>query len=121
MAKIINIKSFTDSRGSLSVIEDEIGFNVKRVFYIYDVDNSVRGKHRHKKTMQAAICINGSCKIYNDNNVEEQVFELDSRSKCLILYPEDYHYMFDFTKDAILLVLASELYDFEDYIFEPYK
>lgn len=120
MAKIINIKSFIDERGALSVIENEIGFNVKRVFYIYNVDHSTRGKHRHKKTIQAAICINGSCKIFNDNNIEQEVFELNSKNKCLLLYPEDYHYMYDFSKDAILLVLASELYDYDDYIFEPY-
>ena len=55
MPKLIEIKSFKDDRGSLTVLEDNIPFDIKRVFYIYDVDNSIRGNHRHHKTIQAAI------------------------------------------------------------------
>ena len=63
MAEIIRLRTFTDQRGSLSVVEDEIPFPIRRVFYIYDVDDSVRGGHRHKKTIQAAICVKGSGRI----------------------------------------------------------
>ena len=121
MAQLIDLKTFTDKRGNLTVIEKVIPFDLKRIFYIYGVDDSVRGGHRHKTTIQAAICIQGSCHIYNNDGKEENHFVLDQPNKCLILQPQDWHRMDHFTKDAILMVLASEYFNEEDYIFEPYQ
>lgn len=121
MAKKLDLKTFTDSRGNLTVIEKVIPFDVKRIFYIYGVDDSVRGGHRHYKTIQAAICISGSCVIYNHDGQHEEDFVLDTPSKCLILEPKDWHKMYKFSKDAILMVLASEYFSPEDYIYEPYS
>jgi dTDP-4-dehydrorhamnose 3,5-epimerase-like enzyme len=121
MAHIIDLKTFTDKRGNLTVVEKILPFEIKRVFYIYGVDDSKRGGHRHHKTIQAAICIKGSCKIYNNNSKKEDVFELNSPNKCLILQPEDWHTMYDFSEDAILMVFASEFFEASDYIFEPYS
>ena len=121
MADFIKIKTFSDQRGSLSVLEKEIPFDIKRVFYIYNVDDSVRGLHRHHKTIQAAVCIKGSCIISNDNGNKKEEFILDSPTKCLIINPEDFHWMHNFSKDAVLLVLASEFFDPKDYIYEPYN
>ncbi len=120
MAHIIDLQTHTDKRGNLTVIEKILPFDIKRIFYIYGVDNSERGGHRHHKTKQAAICIQGSCIISNNNGKEKQEFILNKPSKCLILQPEDYHSMYNFTKDAILMVLASEYYNYSDYIFENY-
>jgi len=120
MANLIDLKTFTDKRGNLTVIEKVIPFEIKRVFYIYGVDDSKRGGHRHYKTRQAAICIKGSCTIYNNNNSIEDIFELDKPNKCLILDPDDWHTMYNFSADAILMVFASEYFDENDYIFEPY-
>jgi len=121
MAKIIDLKTFTDTRGNLTVIEKVIPFEIKRIFYIYGVDSSVRGGHRHHSTIQAAICICGSCVIYNNDGIKEQEFTLDKPSTCLILEPKDWHQMYKFSPDAILMVLASEYYDEKDYIFTSYK
>jgi len=121
MPKLIEIKTFSDERGHLSVLEQNIPFAIKRVFYIYGVDNSVRGNHRHHKTIQAVICISGSCVICNNDGTIQEEFILDKPNKCLFLYPQDYHYMHSFSKDAILLVLASENFNPNDYIYEPYK
>lgn len=121
MPHLIDLKTFTDSRGNLTVIERVIPFDIKRIFYIYGVDNSRRGCHRHKKTIQAAVSIQGKCEIFVDNHKEQQKFVLDSPSKCLILNPEDWHYMDGFSEDCILMVFASEYYDAVDYIFEPYS
>lgn len=120
MAKIISLNTFSDQRGSLTVLERILPFDIKRVYFIYNVDNSVRGGHRHISTIQAAICIKGSCKIYTNNNEVEDEHLLDSPDKCLILFPEDWHEMSDFSEDAVLLVLASELFNTEDYIYEKY-
>ncbi len=121
MAHIIDLKTFTDKRGNLTVIEKVIPFDIKRIFYIYGVDDSKRGGHRHHKTIQAAFCIKGSCTIYNNNGTNEDTFELNQPNKCLIIEPKDWHTMFNFSPDAILMVLASENFDEKDYIFEPYK
>ncbi len=121
MAKLIDLKTFTDQRGNLTVIEKVIPFDIKRIFYIYGVDDSARGGHRHHKTVQAAICLAGKCTVYNDNNIETHEFILDSPSKCLILYPEDWHKMYSFSPEAILMVLASEFFDAADYIYESYR
>lgn len=121
MAHIISLKTFTDKRGNLTVIEKSIPFDIKRIFYIYGVDDSVRGGHRHVKTIQAAICIQGSCTIYNNDNTKKEEFVLDSPDKCLILEPQDWHQMHSFSKDAILMVLASEFFDANDYIYEQYN
>ena len=121
MAELLDLKTYTDARGNLTVIEKQVPFDIKRIFYIYGVDNSERGGHRHKENRQAAICIKGKCTIYSNNGKKEQVFQLDQPYKCLILEPEDWHTMYNFSEDAILMVLASEYFDENDYIHEPYK
>ncbi len=122
MAYFIDLKTNSDDRGSLTVIEKVLPFEIKRVYYIYDnKENLPRAKHRHKKTVQATICLKGSVEVYNNNGTHKQNFVLDSPSKCLILEPQDWHIMHKFSEDAILLVLASSEYDTEDYIHEEYK
>lgn len=121
MAELIDLKTFTDLRGNLTVIERVIPFDIKRIFYIYGVDDSVRGGHRHHETIQAAFCIQGSCVIYCNDGALEGEFCLDSPHKCLILKPQDWHTMSHFSPNAILMVLASEYFDQSDYIYEPYN
>ena len=119
MAYLINLDTITDIRGSLCVIEKILPFDIKRVYYIFDVKEK-RGGHRHKTTKQALICLGGKCNVFVDNGKEKKVFKLNKNNKCLILEPEDWHYMEKFTKKAILLVLSSNYYDKEDYITEGY-
>lgn len=121
MAHFISLKTFTDKRGNLTVIEKVIPFDIKRIFYIYGVDDSVRGGHRHVKTIQAAICIKGSCVIASNDSQTKEQFVLNSPDKCLILEPKDWHQMHSFTEDAILMVLASEHFDPKDYIYDNYN
>jgi dTDP-4-dehydrorhamnose 3,5-epimerase-like enzyme len=121
MAHLIDLTTFTDTRGNLTVIEKGIPFDIKRIFYIYGVDESVRGGHRHQKTVQAAICIQGHCTIFNNDSIKTEEFALDKPSKCLILNPEDWHQMYNFSPDAILMVLASTFFDPQDYIFRRYE
>lgn len=123
MAKLIALSTFSGANGSLSVLEDfQIPFAIKRFFYIYHVDDSYRGGHRHRNTFQAAICLTGSCQIYNNNGAgQTEVLFLDAPNKCLLLDPDDWHVMFDFSKDAILLVATSTNFDENDYIYEKYE
>lgn len=121
MSHLLEIKTFKDGRGSLTVLDRELPFQVQRIYYIYDVPgDQIRAGHRHRKNIQALICIRGSCNIFVDNGVAQETYLLDAADKCLIMAPEDWHTMYNFTPDAILLVLASEHYDLNDYIDEKY-
>ncbi len=120
MAYIMNLPTFEDEKGKLTVIEKILPFKIKRVYYIYDV-KSKRGGHRHKKTIQALIALGGKCEVYVNNGKEKKIFLLDSPTKCLVLEPEDWHTMDNFDENTILLVFASEYYDKNDYIDEEYK
>lgn len=121
MSRLLFLETHSDCRGNLTVIEKVLPFQIKRLFYIYGVDNSVRGGHRHNVTEQAAICLCGSCRIHCDNGTIQEEFLLDSPKKCLLIGHDDWHTMYDFTPDAVLLVLASTEYDYQDYIFTPYN
>ncbi len=85
------------------------------------MDDSTRGGHRHHKAYQAAFCIKGSCIISNNDGSNKTDFILDSPSRGLILEPRDWHTMHHFSSDAILMVLASEEFDSNDYILEKYQ
>ncbi len=117
MARLINLDEIIDPRGSLTVIENKLPFDIKRVFYLYDV-KSQRGGHAHKKTQMAIACPRGRCEIYTNDGISENTFILEKPNQLLILKPSDWHTMNHFSDDALLLVLASENYDSEDYIFE---
>ena len=116
MAKFLKFKTHIDDRGSLTVIEKQIPFDIKRVFYIYDVDDSKRGFHKHKSTIQLAVCLNGSCDIVVEK-INKEIYELNKPEIGLIIEPEDYHWMENFSKGTVLLVMASEEFDEKDYIY----
>lgn len=122
MAKLFDLKTLVDKRGNLTVIEEEIPFDIKRIFFIYGVDSSVRGKHRHKKTRQFLVSLKGKCRICNKSSHDSplDIFELDSPSKALLLEPEDWHFMDNFSEDCILQVFASTKFDPDDYIYREY-
>ena len=116
MAKIIKFKTYSDIRGCLTVLEKQIPFDIKRVFYIYEVDDSKRGFHKHNLTRQVAICIQGSCDIVIENS-KKVAYRLNKPDIGLVIEPDDFHWMENFSNDSILLILASEFYDENDYIY----
>lgn len=108
-----------DTRGQLIAIEanKDVPFEVKRVYYMYDTGEGVRrGYHAHKQLQQVLICIHGSCKILLDNGIEKEIVPLDDPSVGLFIGNNMWREMFDFSSDAVLMVLASEYYDESDYI-----
>lgn len=105
--------------GTLTAIEGgmDIPFDVKRIYYIYDVPEGVRrGFHSHVDLHQILICVHGSVKILTKTPFEEEIVELSSESKGLYIGPMVWREMYDFSEDAVLLVLASEHYTEDDYI-----
>jgi len=109
-----------DDRGQLVALEEfnDIPFRIKRVYYMYETREGVtRGFHAHKSLEQILICIHGSCKIRLDNGLgERKVIPLEKPYEGLYVSNDMWREMFDFSPDAVLMVLASELYDEEDYI-----
>lgn len=108
-----------DERGQLVALEEnkDIPFKIRRVYYMYDTGAGVtRGYHAHKHLEQILICVHGSCKIRLDDGYEKIVVPLDKPNEGLYVSNAMWREMFDFSSDAVLLVLASELYDESDYI-----
>ncbi|MGN0496598.1 MAG: sugar 3,4-ketoisomerase [Lachnospiraceae bacterium] len=108
-----------DDRGMLIALEQhkDFPFDVKRVYYMYDTREGVhRGFHAHKKLEQILVCVHGSCKILLDNGREKEIVVLDKPYEGLYISNNIWREMFDFSSDAVLLVLASEYYTEEDYI-----
>ncbi len=108
-----------DHRGQLVALEEgkEIPFQVKRVYYMYDTVEGVRrGYHAHKCLEQILVCVHGSCKILLDNGKETAVVSLDTPFEGLYIANDIWREMYDFSSDAVLMVLASEMYDENDYI-----
>ena len=119
MAYLIVLPTFQDDRGSITVVEKMLPFDIKRFYYIYGV-TSKRGGHRHKITKQALISLGGSCDVYVNNGDSETIYTLDKPNVCLVLDPKDWHTMDNFSTGSTLMVFASELYDVADYIDEKY-
>ncbi len=108
-----------DERGQLVALEEykDIPFCVKRVYYMYDtVEGVVRGKHAHKTLEQILVCIHGSCKILLDDGKEKKIVPLEKPYEGLYVSNSMWREMYDFSEDAVLMVLASDVYKEEDYI-----
>ncbi len=108
-----------DDRGMLVALEEfsDIPFEIKRVYYLYDTKEGVhRGFHAHKSLQQILICIHGFCKVLLDNGKEKKIVSLEKPYEGLYIPNNMWREMYDFSSDAVLLVLASEVYKEEDYI-----
>lgn len=119
ISKLYNFSSNGDERGALVVIDKNCGlpFQLKRVYYIFGTQQGIsRGYHAHKKLHQIAVCLSGSCRILIDNGKDRESIILKSPKIGIDLPPMLWHEMHDFSNDCILLVLASDYYDEEDYI-----
>jgi len=118
VAYLIQLETFTDDRGSLTVIEKQIPFSIKRVFYLYDLGDKPRGLHKHYDLTEAVICLSGSFVMSIKNDKITKNFLLNSKRECLIIPPNDFRILHSFTKHCVILVLASCEYDKKDYIFQ---
>ena len=108
-----------DERGQLVALEEhkDIPFEIKRVYYMYDTSKGVtRGQHAHKSLEQILICIHGSCKLMLDNGKEKKIVSLEKPYEGLYISNNIWREMYDFSSDAVLMVLASDVYKEEDYI-----
>lgn len=116
---LLSFEEHGDDRGTLIALEQNknIPFEIKRCYYMFDTVQGVRrGFHAHKTLKQVLVCVKGQCKVLLDDGKEKEHVSLDSPNKGLYIKSDIWREMYDFSEDAVLMVLASELYDESDYI-----
>lgn len=117
--RLVKLSRHQDSRGVLLVgeFESDVPFSVKRFFMATNVPSrELRGEHAHKLCHQFLICLNGSVSVVVDNGSNRFEYKLDSPEVGLYAPPMLWLNQHNFSKDACLLVFASDLYDPLDYI-----
>lgn len=111
----------SDRRGNLTVVENmaTVPFDIKRVYYLYDVPGGAsRGGHAHKEMSQLIIAASGSFTVTLDDGAIKRSFLLNHPYQALHVVPGLWRTLDDFSSGAVCMVLASELYSEEDYIRE---
>ena len=111
----------SDRKGNISVVQngDTVPFDVKRVYYLYDVPGGEsRGAHAHKKLSQLIVAASGSFRVILDDGRAKRTFFLNRPYQGLYLKPGIWRDLNDFSSGAVCMVLASEKYDPDDYIRE---
>lgn len=112
-------KHHSDRRGNLTVVENgtTLPFNTKRVYYLYDVPGGAsRGAHAHKTLEQLIVAASGSFKVALDDGTDKKTFFLNRPYQGLYIKPGMWRNLEDFSSGAVCMVLASEVYQPEDYI-----
>jgi oxalate decarboxylase/phosphoglucose isomerase-like protein (cupin superfamily) len=116
--KIIDIPKINNTRGNIGVIEnDTIPFDVKRVYYLFDVPSGAkRGGHAHKKLKQVILAISGSFDVVLKNGKSKEIVTLNRPDKGLLIENNIWRELENFSSGSVCLVLASEEFSENDYI-----
>lgn len=117
--EMINLKGIGDGRGLLVSVEahKSIPFEIKRMYFLTQLKNDLpRGFHAHKNLRQLIICVNGDFDLILDDGKEKKEVHLNDPTKGLIIESMIWREMHNFSKDCVIMVLASEYYDETDYI-----
>ena len=116
---LIELPKITDPRGNLSFIEggQQIPFDIKRVYYLYDVPGgSDRGSHAHKNLHQFIVAMSGSFDVVLNDGKEKKRFHLNRSYNGLYICPMIWRNLDNFSSGSVCMVLASEYYSEMDYI-----
>jgi hypothetical protein len=117
--KLVDLPKISDPRGNLTFIEGggrHIPFDIKRVYYLYDVPGgSERGGHAHKALSQLIIAMSGSFDVVLDDGHEKRRFHLNRSYTGLFVCPMIWRELDNFSSGSVCMVLASNLYDEDDY------
>lgn len=118
--KILSIPKIEDPRGNLSVIEnDVIPFDIKRVYYLYDVPSGAeRGGHSHKEQHEFLVALSGSFDVVLNNGKQVQKVTLNKPYEGLLIPNGIWRELKDFSSGAVCLVIASDVFEEADYIRE---
>ena len=113
------LKTYTDNRGSLTIVEEglEVPFSIQRVYWIHSVpQGEERGKHSNKVSSEYVVAVSGSVDITLEDINGRTTYHLDAKDKGLLIPPDTWDEIRNFSPDAVLLVLASHSYDESTYI-----
>ena len=119
--EIIDLPKITDPRGNLTVAEQKknVPFPIKRVYWTYDVPGGEsRGGHAHKNLYQLVVAMSGSFTVTLDNGEQKETILLNHPWQGLLIKPNTWRTLDDFSTGAVCMVLASEPFDAEDYIYD---
>lgn len=117
--KLIDLRKIHDPRGNLTPIEGglDIPFEIKRVFYQYDVPGGEsRGAHAHIKDQQFLIAVSGAFEVFVDDGANKKVFTLNRPYYGLLVPPGIWSAEQEFSSGSVCLVLTDNGYDAADYI-----
>lgn len=117
---LISIPKIEDNRGNLSVIEnDVIPFEIKRVYYLYDVPaGAERGGHGHIDQKEFLIALSGSFDVVLNDGQNQQIVSLNKPYEGLLINQGIWRELNNFSSGSVCLVIASAVYDEQDYIRE---
>jgi acetyltransferase-like isoleucine patch superfamily enzyme/dTDP-4-dehydrorhamnose 3,5-epimerase-like enzyme len=118
-AALVQMPQIIDLRGALSFgeIGKHLPFQPERFFAVYDVPGKeVRGEHAHKELHEFLVCLKGSCSVVLDDGEVRDEIVLDEPTVGLHIPPRVWSIQYNYTRDALLLVLADDIYKAEDYI-----
>ncbi len=117
---LLQLPRHVDGRGSLGVIEaTDLPFEIRRIYYLYDVPmGAVRGEHGHKRLEQLILCMHGQVEIILNDGNRQFPFTLTDASTGLYLPPGLWRRLRFLMPETVVCVLASQLYEKDDYIFE---
>jgi dTDP-4-dehydrorhamnose 3,5-epimerase-like enzyme len=119
--RIIDLPKIADPRGNLTFVEAgrNIPFDIKRVFYLYDVPGGEsRGGHAHRKCKQFIVAMSGSFDVIVDDGDQRRTFSLNRSYYGLYLPSMIWREMANFSSGSVCMVLASEFYEESDYYRE---
>lgn len=121
-ASLVTLPTHGGGDGILIALEEnseQVPFSLQRTYYIYGVKDTLRrGFHAHKTLKQLLVCVSGSCDVLLDNGSDSRVFHLTKPNKGLVISKPLWREMFNFSSGCVLMVLASEKYNTEDYIWD---
>lgn len=115
---LIDIATFTDERGAISVIDKELPFEVKRVFWLHHIqEGKDRGAHALLEGMEIMVAVHGSFVVDLDDGTEKTSVLLDDPSKGLIIRPGVWFRTYSYKCDGVSLILADEVYGRDRYTY----
>ena len=122
--KLVNIPTFTDERGAISVMDKELPFEVKRVFWLHHIaEGKDRGAHALLESEEIMVAVHGSFLVDLDDTINKTSILLDNPNKGLMIRPGIWFRTHSYKDDGVSLILASEEYSRNKYTYdyEEYK
>lgn len=121
IGRIIDLPHQKDNKGIYTSVDSFVGvpFDIKRTYWTYDIPaGAARGGHAHKECLEVIIAASGSFTVTIDDGNKKETYLLNRPDQGLLVYTGVWRTLQDFATGSVCLVLASDLYEADDYIYE---